>query len=536
MLTMSKAIATAGALTLAAILGACASGADNNPNQSNPSTKTGPAPSEVSIAVRTDWDTLDPQKTLSLEGSQQMIDALYDTLVTRGADGSVQPNIATSWEQTPAKVVLRLRTDATCGDGTRLTATHIAASLRRLSDPATGAPYASRIFGPAGVSQISADDSAATVTIELKQPFADALSELSLTSAAIVCPAGLTDPGSMATKPAGSGPYALASMRRGDTYTLTRRDDYTGLPTGTKISDLPKTLTIKVATNATTSANLLVTSAVTIGSVLGQDVSRVRSLGLFETVVPSQGADSLVFNHDPSRVTADPAIRRALSMAVDRNAYVKAATFDIGKPSATLYTPTTDCYNADDASASPPLDVEGAKKLLAQAGFQAGPDGKLSRNGKPLTLRIVGYVSQNSGPAYLQTVFEALGATVTVTSGSFDQFVGVVFGGSDWDAFVYPFNAASHSPALLVNQTSGTLQNSLNAQKTTNATYESLVPKAMAATGAERCKLWDEAERALVADADALPLVEVRAPWFGRGVAFTATYWVVDTKSIRSLG
>jgi len=45
-----------------------------------------------------------------------------------------------------------------------------------------------------------------------------------------------------------------------------------------------------------------------------------------------------------------------------------------------------------------PTTSRGAKKLLAEAGWMAGADGKLAKAGKPLMLRIAGSKTQNSGP------------------------------------------------------------------------------------------------------------------------------------------
>jgi peptide/nickel transport system substrate-binding protein len=521
---------TAAVITAAAMLGLAVSGCGT----SSPAKSSGAAvPATVRIAVPVDWDTLDPQTTESLQGAQQIINALYDTLVTLSPAGTVLPNLASSWTVDPTTLRFVLRTDATCDNGQPLTATDVAASFRSLASPKTAAPFVSRIFGPAGLKSAVGDDGDHTLTLTLNQPFNGALQGLSETSAAVVCPAGLENPKAMATEAFGSGPYVLIGVHRGDYYVLQRRSHYAILPPGTALSDLPKTLIIQVVSDPTTVANLLLTGQINIGAVIGEDIVRMKGQGFFELVASSGGADGLVFNHSSSSPGSNELVRRALEMTVNPADYVTAATFNIGSPIDTLYTPNMQCYNPADGAATPKYDPAGAKKLLAEAGYHPGPGGTLYKDGRPLTIRIIGYTTQNSGPAYLQSAFDAIGVHATLTDGSYDQAIGILFGGQPWDAVVYPFDSPSISPALFVNQTSGKVPQTLNVQGTDNATYNALVPKAMAASGPAACKLWDQAERALQSDADILPLVNVKSPWFGKGVRFTADYWMVNVKSIR---
>jgi len=87
--------------------------------------------------------------------------------------------LATSWRVTPGSATLTLRKDVTCSDGTPVTASVVAASLRRLGAPETRAPYAVRTFGVGGYT-VTADDAGGTVTVTLNRPFSDVLLGLAM--------------------------------------------------------------------------------------------------------------------------------------------------------------------------------------------------------------------------------------------------------------------------------------------------------------------------------------------------------------------
>ena len=93
----------------------------------------------VTIRIGADFSSLDPAKTLTTDG-YQMDSVLYDRLLAISADGKVGPALATSWEATADSAMFKVRNDAVCADGTKLTPSMIAASLMRMNAPETHAP------------------------------------------------------------------------------------------------------------------------------------------------------------------------------------------------------------------------------------------------------------------------------------------------------------------------------------------------------------------------------------------------------------
>ncbi len=109
--------------------------------------------------------TLDETKNISANN----IDGLaLETLVKFGPQGQVEPDLATSWEQSsPVTYVYHLRHGVKFWDGNPLTATDVAYSLNY--DRAAGSDVA---FAFTGVKTITATDTD-TVTVTLTQPEAN---------------------------------------------------------------------------------------------------------------------------------------------------------------------------------------------------------------------------------------------------------------------------------------------------------------------------------------------------------------------------
>jgi peptide/nickel transport system substrate-binding protein len=489
----------------------------------------GAAPEKVTIATRADIDSLDPAVTTNTEGDQQLLLATYSRLVYQAADGRLRPLLASRWNTRGAATTFFIRPGATCADGRPLDAEAVAANFRRMADPKSGARSASRLFGSAGVKRITVAAAAGSVTVELKAPFSGMAEFLAGAPGSIVCPAGLEDVKALSSTPQGTGPYTLGEAVRGDHYTLNRRTGGYVLPAGISPDQLPRTIVVKVSESASTTANLLLTGGVDIASVLGEDHTRLDSDTRFTRVDgPAHGVDGMLFNQRRGLPGADPAVRRALAAAVDRRAYSSAATFGLGTPSATLYTPNMSCYAAGNATAGAAFDLAQAKALLARAGY--GPD-------HPLKLRLVGFQSQNGGPEYVQSALSKLpGVTVTLSNGTFQQAVKIVTETGDWDVFLYPYTAPESSPQLYVSQVVGDPAASLNVGNIQNRAYERAAVRASQTEGTAACADWQKGERALLAAADVLPLTQQIGPWYGRDVRFSGDFYAVDPFSIRRAG
>jgi len=98
---------------------------------------------------------------------------------------------------------------------------------------------------------------------------------------------------------------------------------------------------------------------------------------------PALGDRRATADH-PHPILSDLKVRKALSMAIDRSLLVEVGYGQAGRPTCNLVpapalyaSPNTDCMTQD---------IEGAKKLLDEAGWTVGGDGVRTKDGKRLKL------------------------------------------------------------------------------------------------------------------------------------------------------
>jgi len=478
-------------------------------------------PVVVTAVLPADWDNLDPHR-MRTTGAFQMAVALYDRLVALGPDGEVVPYLAESWSATATGATLKIRPGAVCADGTPVTANVVAVSLRRLADPQTRAPYATRTFGP-GQPVITADDATGQVSIVLKASNSDLMLALAMPWSSITCPASSGPNPGHAGVPTGSGPYQLTAQQRGDRYVLTRRPEYRWGPALPPLSGrAADRINLLVAPNPSTAANLIATGAADIAFISGRDTVRLRREPDLQTQEMTYfGADGLLFAQSDGRPGEDPAVRMALALMIDNRGFNKAFTFGHGSASDTLTTPSMQCYDPGVGAANPPYDPQRAKTMLEAAGYRRDDAGFYARNGLELVVRIAGNRTQNAGPEFLLESWRAQGVRATLVMAEFNTWLETVTRTSDWDVTVWPFNSVIPSPSLFVAQLTGEAPpRGTNYMGRENHAYSAAAQRAQEAAPEGRCANWAEAEQALLSAGSIKALAARKIAVFSRGLSF----------------
>jgi peptide/nickel transport system substrate-binding protein len=355
---------------------------------------------------------------------------LFNTLVRRGTDNSIVPALATSWETTPTTAQLTLRDDATCADGTPITAEVVKNSLDAMAT-AEVSVFREIVFGP-GRPTISADDQANTVTIELAQPWLDLLQGLSLEATGIVCPAGIADQEGLRTgsvEGAFSGPYVLSNNSPGVSYTLTLREGFTAWP---DYSDPPvqgapaQTVQVDVVGNDSSRANALLTGGMDIADINTEDMTRFDGQEGYTTHRLPYLSLYLLFNERPGSVFSDEGVRRAAVQALSRDALNSAASGGLGELAVTFSHAAVLCANTDP-SVLIPQDVAAARTVLS---------------GQPQPIKVLGMDvigPQGAANTYVAEALREAGAQVELNN--VDVASWSTTGASEpgaWDLTVFP--------------------------------------------------------------------------------------------------
>jgi peptide/nickel transport system substrate-binding protein len=206
-----------------------------------------------------------------------------------------------------------------------------------------------------------------------------------------------------------AGPYELESWTPGtDIVTVANEDYWDGAP-------LVKTVTYKFISDGTTLTNALLE-----GEVDGAFNVPPASRNAFETSNGGRlviGPSTASFSFGPTKSTgagANPQIRQALSLAIDRNQYIQTVLNGLGQAQSTFVapfswsgSPAADVYQAGyDALAVPTVDLDAAKKLVEESGEDASV---------PLRVAIpAGSKELSQTAAIIQSAAEQIGLTVEI--------------------------------------------------------------------------------------------------------------------------
>ncbi|KAB2584861.1 ABC transporter substrate-binding protein, partial [Rhodococcus erythropolis] len=324
----------------------------------------------------------------------------------------------------------------------------------------------------------------------------------------------------------GTGLFKVTEVVPNDHITMERRDGYTWSPNGETTSDtlgVPKTVTIKIVTDPSTTANLVLTGGVNAAAVTGSDEERVLAAGLDSKTYTTLSGE-FIFNHFAALPTADRAVRQALVQAVDLDDYTEITTGGKGTRARALAVsePLACDYNSVEGTI-PDFDVDAAKKTLSDAGWKAGPDGLLTKDGRPLALNVIFNNSRDTNSAaaeYVATQWEGLGAKVKLTGGDYSFVIANTFSTTDlssWDVSI-GLTLGSDTPSIFAKYFTGPPKpEGVNFASLDNKKYIELSTEASLLPGDESCKVWEESERALFNDIDLLPVSTTPAHMFFNG-------------------
>ena len=300
--------------------------------------------------------SLDPHR--AIEGYSFMVtNQLYDTLVRLGDDGTIEPGLAVAWSR-PEPTVLRLelRRGVRFHDGRPLDATAVAASLRRLADPATGARAA---FLVATIDAIVVVDDH-TLDLVSDPPFVPLLANLTFPATAIVPPGAGTELG---RAPVGTGPFRFVAWREGEVVEIAADPDYWGgapALAGVRYRVIPEAAARLIAFRA---GDLQLIHDLAADAFLALEGEPGVELGRY----PSDRTTYLGMNVEHP-VLGDPRVRNAIAYALDRQLLVDALFSGLALPPVGPLAPLV--RYALDAPDDRPYDPARARALLREAGAE----------------------------------------------------------------------------------------------------------------------------------------------------------------------
>lgn len=355
------------------------------------------APRNTLVVMREiDADNYDPHRSTA-RGAGEVIYMLSDTLVSLDWDmRTVRPGLAERWEvsEDGKLYTFHLRRDVTFCDGKPMTAHDVAYSIMRWVDPATRSPVRWRA-GP--VKEVRAKDDY-TVEYELTEPFGELLYQLTLFFASIVDKDTVERLGQNFGVQGfnGTGPYCWNSWTPRQDMVLTRHPNYNW---GPPIYQNPSPQVERVIWRVIPESNTRLAAIQTGQGDVTQYIPNfaVQQLRNVPTVRMSQQPNYfwdyfMGFKVDKP-VMNDPAIRRAINHAVNRQAVVQAVWFGNAQPADAYLNPNVTGFDEEAAKLVPQYDPDAARRVLDEAGWRPGSDGIRVKDGQRASFVVYGIQS-----------------------------------------------------------------------------------------------------------------------------------------------
>ncbi|MEQ5802957.1 ABC transporter substrate-binding protein [Halomonas sp. H10-9-1] len=321
---------------------------------------------------------------------------IFDGLTYRGPDLELVPGLATDWEvlDDGTRIRFTLREDVTFHNGEPFNAEAVKFTFDRLlGDEGAQGPQRSNYTAIDNVEVI--DD--VTVDFHLNEPDPVLLTKLAGYGAMIVPPQYITEHGDdhFNTNPVGTGPFQVVEYTPRESVELEAFEDHwAGAP---KLDEV----TYRFITEPSTAVAELQAGRVDIV------IPPTIPIGMIETIendedtqvmsVASPTVEAIRFNTQ-NGITADERVRKAMIMAVDRQAIIDAILAGEGQMIASFQSAQS--FGNDPEMEPLPYDPQRAKELLKEAGVEPGASVQIDVRGNDATFGEVAQVVAS----YLQAV------------------------------------------------------------------------------------------------------------------------------------
>ena len=243
--------------------------------------------------------------------------------------------------------------------------------------------------------------------------------------------------------PIGTGPFRFVKWERDERVELARNDDYwKGPPEFERVTyrTIPDPLTQELEFRA---------GAVDAYAAQPHQVARYRRDPRYRAVSTVTNSYSYIAYNLRKPLFQDLRVRRALAMAIDVDSLMQYVLYGEGQRVSGPYYANTVFYNHDTKLV--PYDPEGAKRLLAEAGWKPGADGILAKDGQRFAFKLItnnGNPSRRAIMTVAQDAWKKLGIDVSTQAFEWTVFLEDFVNPGDFDAVVLGWAGGALDPDL----------------------------------------------------------------------------------------
>ena len=345
----------------------------------------------LTVAQSQDPNNWDPIATFLIAWGS-VASNFFDGLVLRDEALNLKPGLATSWEVLDGGMRLRfkLRQGVVFHNGEPFNAEAVKFTMERLLGPeGAKGPQQSNYTSIGSVEVLDPY----TVDIVLKRPDPVMITKLAGYGAMIVPPKYVTEKGAQgfAAAPVGTGAFRMTGYENKVSATLEPNAGYWG--GAPKLDKVIYRFIVEPNTQVAELQAGRIDIASNVPIALTSTIAGHKDLNLVSITGPTVTVARFNTRNGP---TTDERVRRAIIMAVDREAIVKQILQ--GHAKSVVSFQSTLSFGFDPAQKPVPFDPAGAKKLLAEAKVPAGTVVSLDFPSNDTTFRevaqaVAGYLS-----------------------------------------------------------------------------------------------------------------------------------------------
>ncbi len=286
---------------------------------------------------------------------------ILEGLTKINVDGSITPLLAESWSMDAdgKAYTFKLRKGVKFQDGANFDSAAVKFSFDRAKAEKSTNKAKGAVFN--NIAHISTPD-AHTVVLVLNNPDGNFLFRMGENTAVILHPSTAD---AAATKPVGTGPYKLENWSKGSAITLSKWDAYRDAA-NVKL----KRVTFRFINDASAQV-----AALLAGDIDGmprfqspQSLKQFQADKRFNVEMGNTAGKGIMTINNKKKPFDDVRVRRALSHAIDKKAFIDGVFEGLAKPIGSHMAPTDAGYV--DLTGQYPFDIEKAKALLKEAGVQ----------------------------------------------------------------------------------------------------------------------------------------------------------------------
>ncbi|MCR5279749.1 MAG: ABC transporter substrate-binding protein [Lachnospiraceae bacterium] len=312
--------------------------------------------SSITIGIPQDLeDSLDPHLAVAA-GTKEILFNIFEGLVKPDKNGDLYPAVAESYEVSEDGLTYtsKLRKGVKFHDGSLVTADDVLYCISRNADDESGSQLASAF---SNIKEYRADGD--NIVIVLNQKDTDFLQYMTMA----IIPKNNANPD---TNPIGTGPYKYVSRSPQENIILTRFDDYYGEKAHIK------DVTLKICASADSIVMYLLGGSIDLFARLSNTQVEQLKNANFDILEGTMNLVQALYLNNAFEPFKDERVRKALCYAVDRQEILDKAFGGNGSILGSSMFPAFGKYYIDETKDVYKPDLEKAKELLKEAGYESG--------------------------------------------------------------------------------------------------------------------------------------------------------------------